>query len=109
MKGHIFESAVVSEIIKKYYNAGQQPRLYYWRDSNNKEKEIDLIAENPQGLELTEIKSSRTANMDYAKNLKNFKPQPPQTVKSRLIIYDGSEEPKIAGVSFINWKSLSHF
>lgn len=107
MRGHIFETAVISEIAKKYFNAGRQPRLYYWRDSDNREKEIDLLEESSQGLELTEIKSSQTANREYAKNLVNFIPQPPLTVKSKRVIYDGSGKPVFSGVNYINWKSLA--
>ena len=107
MKGHIFETAVISEIAKKYFNAGQRPRMYYWRDSDNNEKEIDLLEESPQGLKLTEIKSSQTANREYAKNLVNFVPPSPEAVKSRRVIYDGSEKPVFSGVRYVNWKSLA--
>lgn len=41
MSGDFFETWVVSEIIKSYYNAGKRPPLYYYRDTNK--KEIDLI------------------------------------------------------------------
>ena len=106
MRGPIFESAVISEIAKKYYNEGRQPRLFYWRDSDNREKEIDLLEESPAGLSLTEIKSSQTANKEYVKNIINFAPTPPETVKSKRVIYDGSEKPVFSGVRYVNWKSL---
>jgi predicted AAA+ superfamily ATPase len=111
MRGHIFEAAVISETAKKYFNAGRQPRMYFWRDSDNKEKEIDLLEENPHGLELTEIKSSQTANRDYTKNLISFIPPPPMEVKARRVIYDGPSgdgavKPVFSGVRFVNWKSL---
>lgn len=41
MSGEFFETWVVSEIIKSYYNSGKRPPLYYYRDTNK--KEIDLI------------------------------------------------------------------
>ena len=107
MRGHIFETAVISEIAKKYFNTGRRPRLYYWRDSDNKEKEIDLLEESPQGLELTEIKASQTANREYAKNMISFVPSPPVVVKSKRVIYDGSERPVFSGVRYFNWKSLA--
>ncbi|MCL2478023.1 MAG: DUF4143 domain-containing protein, partial [Treponema sp.] len=107
MKGHIFEAAVISEILKKYYNAGKKPRLYYWRDSDNRDREIDLLEEGPHGLELTEIKSSQTANRDYAKNLAEFGLKTSAKIKSRRIIYDGSERPVFSGVRFVNWRSLA--
>ena len=106
MRGHIFEAAVISETVKKYYNAGRRPRLYYWRDSDNKDKEIDLLEESPQGLELTEIKSSQTANREYTKNLLSFNPPPPLTIKTRRIIYDGSDKPVFSGVRYTNWKTF---
>ena len=106
MRGHIFENAVISEIAKKQYNTGRRPRLYYWRDSDNKDKEIDLLEESPHGLELTEIKSSQTANKEYIKNLESFILTPPETVKSKRVIYDGSEKPVFSGVSYVNWRSL---
>jgi len=106
MRGHIFETAVISEILKKNYNAGRRPRLYYWRDPDNREKEIDLLEESPQGLELTEIKSSQTANRDYIKNLLNFDLVSSSKVKSRRVIYDGSEKPAFSGVRYVNWRSL---
>ncbi|MCL2805219.1 MAG: ATP-binding protein [Treponema sp.] len=111
MRGHIFEAAVVSEIAKKYFNAGHKPRLYFWRDSDSMEKEIDLLEETVNGLELTEIKSSQTANRDYSKNLMKFNAPQPQTIKSRQVIYDGknmqiSFEEQI-NVNYKNWKSLA--
>jgi predicted AAA+ superfamily ATPase len=108
MRGHIFEAAVISETIKKYFNSGRRPRIYYWRDLDNKEKEIDLIEESVKGLELTEIKSSQTANRDYTKNLLSFTPAPPVAVKSRRVIYDGSDKPVFSGVRYNNWKSFQY-
>jgi predicted AAA+ superfamily ATPase len=107
MRGHIFEAAVISEIMKQYFNAGKTPRLHYWRDSDNKEKEIDLLEENAKGIVLTEIKSSQTANKDYTKNLLNFGAPPSHAITARRVIYDGSDKPVFSGVRFVNWKTLS--
>ncbi len=106
MRGHIFEAAVISETVKKYFNSGRRPKIFYWRDSDNKEKEVDLIEESALGLELTEIKSSQTANKDYVKNILNFTPPPMITIKSKKVIYDGSGKPVFSGVRFNNWKSF---
>lgn len=45
MNGAILETFVVSEIIKSYYNAGDSPRLSFFRDSNGREIDL-LIQEN---------------------------------------------------------------
>ena len=108
MRGHIFETAVISELYKMNYNIGKRPRLYYWRDSDNKDREIDLLEESPNGLRLTEIKSSQTANREYIKYLLNFGSVSNVKISSRQVIYDGSEKPVFSGVPYINWRSLGN-
>ena len=58
MAGAMFETYVVSEIIKQYANAGLdiRSRLTYYRDNNG--KEIDLIIERNGRLFPVEIKKS---------------------------------------------------
>jgi len=110
MRGHIFEAAVISEIAKKHFNAGRKPRLYFWRDSDSTEKEIDLLEETAQGLELTEIKSSQTANRDYSKNLLKFIAPQPLVIESRQVIYDGRDMEICfdgqVGVRYRGWRGL---
>lgn len=45
MSGAIFETYVVSEILKSYWHNGIEPRIYFYRDNNQKEVDI-LIEEN---------------------------------------------------------------
>lgn len=55
MAGAFFESFVVSEIIKSYYNKGVlEPPIYFYRD--NDMNEIDLIIEEAGALHPIEIK-----------------------------------------------------
>lgn len=58
MAGAMFETYVVSEIIKSYANAGKEPRthLCYYRDSNNAEIDM-IILENGKAYPV-EIKKS---------------------------------------------------
>ena len=58
--GALLENYVVSEIMKGYYNSGNRPFLYYFRDKDN--KEIDLIWEANGTLFPLEIK--KTSNPD---------------------------------------------
>lgn len=61
-----FETFVVSEVLKSYYNSGiLEPNIYYYRDDKDEkdekdEKEIDLIIEK-NGI-LHPIKINKTAN-----------------------------------------------
>ena len=56
MTGQFFETFVVSEIIKSYYNCGKRPPVFYYRDTD--QKEIDLVLEANNTLFPFEIKKS---------------------------------------------------
>lgn len=57
MDGAFFETYVVSEIVKSYYNAGKRPDLYYYRDIDG--KEIDLIFAEGDKIYPVEIKKAK--------------------------------------------------
>lgn len=66
--GQIFETYVISEIIKSYTNNSRDPRLhlYYYRDNN--QKEIDLIVVDQDKIYPVEIKKSANPGKDAIKN-----------------------------------------
>lgn len=65
--GGIFETFVISEIIKSYYNVGKKPNIYYFRDTNG--KEIDLIFFENGLIHPVEIKKTASPNV---KDIKHF-------------------------------------
>ena len=71
MDGQFFETWVVSEIYKSYINAGKQPPLYFYRDSNK--KEIDLLIYQDGILTPVEIKKG-SAPKDAVKNFTVLSP-----------------------------------
>ena len=71
MSGQFFETWVVSEIYKSYLNAGKQPPLYFYRDSNK--KEIDLLIYQDGVLTPIEIKKG-SAPKNATKNFSVLKP-----------------------------------
>ncbi|HVJ50589.1 ATP-binding protein [Desulfitobacterium sp.] len=62
MSGAFFETWVVSEIIKSYYNAGKKAPLFYYRDKD--QREIDLIIHENNTLYPIEIKKSGNPSKD---------------------------------------------
>lgn len=66
--GAIFETYIVSEIIKSYTNNGTDPRLrlYYYRDTN--QKEIDLLIFDNNKVYPVEIKKSANPGKEAIKN-----------------------------------------
>ena len=57
MWGHIFESFVLAEVLKSYYNDGiTVPPLFYYRDQDK--NEVDLVISNGDFLHPIEIKAT---------------------------------------------------
>ena len=56
INGAILENFTVAEIVKTYFNAGEEPHLYYYRD--NDAKEIDIVLETDGQLHPMEIKKT---------------------------------------------------
>jgi len=66
MSGKIFETYVVSEILKSYHNAGIRPPIYYYRDADG--KEIDLVLEYNDTVYPIEIKKTGNPGKNAIKN-----------------------------------------
>lgn len=69
--GPIYETYVISEIIKSYVNNGLSPDIYYYRDNAN--NEIDLIYEENNTIYPLEIKKTSTPNISDLKNFRVLK------------------------------------
>lgn len=85
--GGLFENLVVLEALKARCNAGVSPDLYYFRDRSG--LEIDLLLERGRELQAFEIKSSRTWNTAFGKNLMKFG-QKVSALRSSTVIYAGT-------------------
>ncbi len=67
MAGELFETFIISEIVKTYLNAGMDKRnLYFYRDGN--QKEIDLIIHRNATLYPIEIKMTVSPSIGMAKH-----------------------------------------
>lgn len=65
--GHVFETFVVSEVLKSYMNAGANLRdVWFYRDA--KKREIDLVIQEGHVLHPVEIKMAATVGSDVVKN-----------------------------------------
>ncbi len=101
-RGALFENMVIIEKMKNKFNQGEQPNLYFWRDSNG--NEIDLLEELQVGkLRITEIKSAATFHTRFLDTITKFKVLTKDVSKAE-VIYDGVEAFDLKGVQVINWK-----
>ena len=67
MTGHMFETFVVSEVLKSYMNAGRDTRaVSFYRDA--RKREIDLLIQDGRTLHPVEIKAAVNVGVDAVKN-----------------------------------------
>ena len=103
LKGAIFETMVVSEFVKNQQYLSDKPGLYYWRDKTG--REIDLIIEKSNECIPVEIKSGKTIQNSYFKNLKYW--QNLTDTKNAMLVYSGEQEQKRSnGIAIKNWKNV---
>lgn len=101
MRGAIFESFVVSELVKNRFNQGLLSNLYFWRDSQG--HEIDIIIEEGDTLVPVEIKAGQTITSDNLSGLKYWATLTKQNQQGWLI-YAGQDKQQRGLINVINWK-----
>lgn len=85
--GTIFENLVVAELMKKRYNEGFLPDLYFMRDSHG--NEVDILFPQGNGFIAVEIKSAGTFSFSALKGLKKFRSLVPES--HSCLVYNGEE------------------
>lgn len=103
-KGGLFESFIVSNLIKTMFNAGQENRCYFWRDKNG--NEIDCLVENGEHLMPLEIKSGKTVTNDYFKGVDYYRKVAGSKASHPFIIYGGDSEQMRSNAHVISWKGI---
>lgn len=106
LRGGIFESFVISELIKVRYNHGKNPNLYFWRDKTG--HEIDCIIGETQQLIPIEIKSAKTIVNDFFSGIDYWNQFTPYKSTKAYIIYGGDQnqiQRKKAAV--LSWKNIN--
>ncbi len=92
--GVIFETAVLTEIVKRFVHSGQDPHLYFWRTSHG--SEVDFIVEHGGKLIPIEAKLSATPRPTMAPGILAFQKDFPKKAEKGYIIHPGDMKLSIA-------------
>lgn len=104
LRGSIFENLVVLEFIKNRFNSGKLSNLYYYRDQS--QHEVDLLEEAGDAILAYEIKSAKSFNTSFTKNLNYLKKILGDQLISRKVIYDGETDLDIPENGIINFRNV---
>jgi len=104
MRGALFETWVISELIKLRFNKGENSNLFFWRDKTG--NEVDVIIETASKLTPVEIKSSETISQDFFKGLKYWSNLAKDKANKPLLIYGGNSNQNRTNVDIISWTNI---
>ncbi len=106
LRGNIFETFIISELIKSRLNRGEKPAFYFWRDSNG--NEIDIIAEQATKLMPVEIKSGKTLSRDSFMGLEKWTALAGKSATSPTLIYGGSDNYQHKSIRVMGWQKCGN-
>ena len=105
MGGAIFETAVVSEIVKTLVHRGEDPQVYFRRTSSG--SEVDIIVKAADKLIPIEVKLSATPRPAMAAGIKTFRQDFGPAAAHGYVVHPGTIRlPLAPGVTAIPFAEL---
>ena len=105
LRGAIFETWVVSEIVKHRANRGETRGLSFYRDRNG--AEVDLVIERPGGLTLLEAKSAATPSSSLFRGAgrvrRHFRDG---VLPDVVVVYGGEERQERDAGTLVPWRGV---
>jgi len=101
LRGALFETLIVSDIVKEFFHRGKRAPVSFYRDA--KGNEVDLIISTGGGDVAVEIKSTATFSTDLTRGIKRFQTTvvPDQRDHRAFLVYDGTEAFTVADVQVL--------
>jgi predicted AAA+ superfamily ATPase len=101
LRGAIFESYVVSELIKSFSCRRREPPLYFWRDATG--HEIDLLIDLGDRIIPVEVKSGETVPSDAVNGLEWWTSIPSNPNRGGLLVHGGDQQFSLQGFDVLPW------
>ena len=107
LRGALFESWAVAELLKQQYHQGRQPQAFHYREVSG--REVDLLLEDGPHLHLVEMKSGQTLDGGWLQSLLSLQQDlgeegdhKPETT----LIYGGDQTQLRQGVHILPWSAV---
>ena len=110
LRGPIFETWVVSEIVKHRMNRGEPGGLSFYRDRNG--AEADLVIASPDGLTLVEAKAAETPGPSLFRGPERVRGHFADVARESLplpevaVVYGGSELQERSAGRLVPWRQV---
>lgn len=103
LRGALFETFIVGEFVKKYFNQGKKFSGFYISEKNG--HEVDLFFEKNDEFMAIEIKSGATFSDNYFDNIKYWQKNIDLKPQNSYVIYGGIENQKRTIAQVLSWKN----
>ncbi|MBY0353420.1 ATP-binding protein [Candidatus Babeliales bacterium] len=104
LRGGLMESFVIAEFYKAFFNKGQEPSVYFWRDSHG--HEVDCLLDYGVDLVPVEIKSGATVNQRFFDNLKFWCTLAEVDPALGYVVYTGTQRHERSGGTVVGWQEV---
>lgn len=105
IKGHLFENMIIAEYHKQNYHNNKMEDFSFWRDVAG--KEVDLIRQEDDSLNIIEIKASTTIFPKQFKELEYFESVSSDKINSKTLVYAGFENEHRSAAKVAAWHNLA--
>lgn len=102
MRGPLFETWVIGELLKYGCNRGEAPELHFWRDASG--NEVDVVVERAGRPLALDIKSGRTIAGDWLDGLERFARVAGGA--DRVLVYGGEALQQRGGATILGWREI---
>ena len=101
LRGAIFESFVVSELVKAFENSGREAPLFFWRDRTG--HEVDILVDLGDQLLPVEVKSGLTVASDAVEGLRWWLDLPANPNRQGVLVHGGVDSYETKGITVLPW------
>jgi predicted AAA+ superfamily ATPase len=104
LRGPVFETYVVAELMKAALHQGREPNLFFWRDAAG--HEVDVIVDLGSSLLPIEVKASETLQAEHLEGLRYYRGLAGASEGPAALVYAGERTSRREGVSVCSWDCL---
>jgi uncharacterized protein len=104
LRGELFETWVVGELLKSRFNLGQPSNLYFWRDHIG--NEVDVLIETTLKLHPVEIKAGQTITSEALQGVLKWQTLAADNTGPGWLVYGGAEKQQRQGLTVLPWQNI---
>ena len=105
LRGGLVELMILSELVKKFYNHGKEPSIYYWRTSRM--NEVDCLLDYGQSVIPVEIKASATFKARFFDGIAYWCSQAGVDQSIGYVVYGGQERHQMKSGTLVGWREAA--